>query len=130
MSNIVNTSLPGLARLKAVELGYVARLDGEVALPGVLGRKVGRGLDLGRPDVPDSGVGQGLAAVDGDARAAVVVEHDGSYLGGAVDAVCLADDAECVRLLGDDGVVLRLVLVGGALKTGNGCCVDVLRCFF
>lgn len=116
VSNIVDTSLPGVARLEAVELGDVARLDGEVVLPRVLGRKVAGAEDLGGPRVPDGGVGQGLAPVDGDARAAVVVEHNGRHLGRAVDAVRLARDAQGVRLLGEDGVVLGLVLVGGALQ--------------
>lgn len=116
MSNIADTSLPGAARLEAVELCDVARLDGEVVLPRVLGRKVLGAQDLGGPRVPHGGVGQGLAPVDGDAGAPVVVERDGGHLGGAVDAVRLARDAQGVRLLGYDGVVLRLVLVGGPLQ--------------
>lgn len=116
MSNIVNTSLPGLARLQTVELGDIAGLDGEVVLPGVLGREVLGVEDLGGPGVPHGGVGQGLGPVDGDARGAVVVEHDGRHLGRAVDAVRLAGDGESIRGLGDDGVVLRLVLVGGTLE--------------
>lgn len=126
VSNIVDSSLPSLTRLEAVELGNVARLDGKVVLPGVLGREVLGVEDLGGPGVPDGGVGQGLAPVDGDTRAAVVVEHNGCNLSRAVDAVRLAGDGECVRLLGDDGVVLGLVLVGGALEARDGCCVDVL----
>lgn len=116
MSNIVDASLPGAPRLEAVELGDVARLDGEVVLPCVLGREVLCAEDLGGPGVPHGGVGEGLAPVDGDAGSAVVVEHDGRHLGRAVDAVRLARDAQRVRRLGDDGVVLRLVLVGGALQ--------------
>lgn len=127
MSDIVNTCLPGATRLEAVELGDVTRLDGEVVLPRVLGREVLGAQDLGGPGVPNGGVGEGLAPVDGDARAAVVVEHDGRHLGRAVDAVRLAGDAQGVRLLGDDGVILRLVLVGGALQARDGCRVDVLR---
>lgn len=115
MSDITNTSLPGATRLEAVELGNVPRLDGEVVLPRVLWREVLCAEDLGGPGVPDGGVGEGLAPVDGDARVAVVVEHDGCHLGWAVDAVRLAGDAQGVRFLGEDGVVLRLVLVGGAL---------------
>lgn len=126
MGNIVNTSLPGLTRLEAVELGNVARLDGKVVLPGILGREVLGVQDLGGPGVPDGGVRQGLAPVDGDARGTVVVEHDWCHLSRAVNAVRLASDGESVRGLGDDGVVLRLVLVGGALEAGDGCCVDVL----
>lgn len=126
VSNIVNTSLPGLARLQAVELGDVAGLDGEVVLPGVLGGEVLGAEDLGGPCVPHGGVGQGLGPVDGDARVAIVVEHDGCNLCRAVNAVGLAGDSERIRGLGDDGVVLRLVLVGGALEAGDGCCVDVL----
>lgn len=126
MSNVVHTSLPDLTRLQAVELGDIAGLDGEVVLPGVLGREVLGAEDLGSPGVPHSGVGQGLGPVDGDAGGAVVVEHDGRNLGRAVDPVGLASDGERIRGLGDDGVVLRLVLVGGALEAGNGCCVDVL----
>lgn len=127
MSNIADPSLPGAPGLEAVELGDVARLDGEVVLPGVLGREVLGAQDLGGPRVPHGGVGEGPAPVDGDAGCAVVVEHDGRHRGGAVDAVRLARDAQRVRGLGDDGVVLRLVLVGGALQAGDGCCVDVLR---
>lgn len=126
VSNIVNTSLPCLARLQAVKLGDVAGLDGEVVLPGILGCEVLGAEDLRGPSVPHGGVGKGLAPLDGDARVAVVVEHDGCHLCRAVDAVGLAGDGECVRGLGDDGVVLRLVLVGGALEAGDGCCVDVL----
>lgn len=126
MSNIVNTSLPGVTRLEAVELGNVSRLDSEVVLPRVLGREVLGAQDLGGPCVPNGGVGEGLAPVDRDARAAVVVEHDGRHLGGAVNTVRLACDAQGVRLLGDDGVVLRLVLVGGALQARDGCLIDVL----
>lgn len=127
MSDITNTSLPGATRLEAVELDNVPRLDGEVVLPRVLGREVLRAEDLGGPGVPDGGVGEGLAPVDGDARVAVVVEHDGCHLGWAVDAVRLAGDAQGVRFLGDDGVVLRLVLVGGTLEARDGCRIDVLR---
>lgn len=96
MSDIVNTSLPGATRLEAVELGDVTRLDGEVVLPCILGRKVLGAENLGGPRVPNGGVGEGLAPVDGDARAAVVVEHDGRHLGWAVDAVRLACDAQGV----------------------------------
>lgn len=126
VGNIVNTSLPGLARLQAVELGDVARLDGEVVLPRIFGGEVLGAEDLGGPGVPYGGVGQGLGPVDGDARVAVVVENDWCHLCRAVDAVGLAGDGEGIRGLGDDGVVLRLVLVGGALQAGDGCCVDVL----
>lgn len=79
VGNIVDTSLPGAPRLEAVELGDVARLDGEVVLPGVLGREVLGAQDLGGPGVPHGGVGEGLAPVDGDAGLAVVVEHDGRH---------------------------------------------------
>lgn len=126
VSDIVNTSLPGATRLEAVELGDVTRLDGKVVLPRVLGREVLGAQDLSGPGVPDGGVREGLAPVDGDARAAVVVEHDGRHLGWAVDAVRLACDAQGVRLLGDNSVVLCLVLVGGALQARDGCRIDVL----
>lgn len=96
VSDIVNTSLPGATRLEAVELGDVPRLDGKVVLPGVLGREVLGAQDLGGPGVPDGGVREGLAPLDGDARAAVVVEHDGRHLGRAVDAIRLAGDAQGV----------------------------------
>lgn len=116
VGNIADPSLPGAPGLEPVELSDVARLDGQVVLPGVLGRKVLCAQDLGGPRVPHGGVGEGLAPVDGDAGLAVVVEHDGCHRCGAVDAVRLTRDAQRVRGLGDDGVVLRLVLVGGALQ--------------
>lgn len=123
----MHARLPFATRRKTRPVDHGARLNGQIVLPRVLGCKVLGRQDICRPRVPDGDIGKGGFALHRHPGFAVVLHHNGCvHRDRRIDAVRLIDNAQRVGGLGEDSVVLRLVLVGAALQAGDSRSVDIL----